>query len=924
MSGDEADEGGRAVDDRGHVVDGRDQDAHWHARDVDDTFEELDSDSDGLATAEVERRRERYGPNELTADEGRSPIRIFVAQFTSPLIWLLIVAAIASYAVGHAVDAALIAIIVAANGAFGFVQEYRAERSLAALREAAAPEARVVRDGEERVVDATSLVPGDVVVLSSGDVVAADARVVETNDLAADEAPLTGESEPVDKGTEPVAADAPLAERSSMVHRGTNVTRGRARAVVTATGMDTAVGGIAGQLHAAEGRDTPLQRDLATLGRRLGIGVVALAAALVPLLIWGGTETVQAALTAISLAVAAVPEGLPAVVTLTLALGVRRMADENALVRRLPAVEALGSVDVVCTDKTGTLTMGQMRTRRLWVPDETVELGGEENDVRDAVERDGGPAAETATLPNERIERLLEIGAVCNDATADDGDPTESALVAAAEECGMDVEERRRERPRRDEVPFTSDRQRMATIHDDVVYVKGAPGVVLERSTRILTAEGVEELTEADRERITTQLAEFADDALRVLAFAYRERDAAAGKGAEAGEADDTDDPESELVFVGLQGLLDPPRPEVRDAIADTHRAGIGVKMITGDNPDTARAIARDVGIESSVLTGSDLEGMDDKTLRERVGDVDVFARAAPEHKVRILRALQDTGHTVAMTGDGVNDAPALKHADVGVAMGIRGTDVAKQASDVVLLDDNYATIRNAIRRGRTIFDNVWKFVAYLLSANAAEVALVVIASLFGYLVLPAVQLLWINLLTDGLPALALGSDPTTPGVMERPPREGRRGIIDRGMAAFIAGAAVVATALLGGLFWYTLDGAPSVTAYAMTMVFTGFVVFEFGKLYVVRWVRGTRPLTNPWLVGTVVASFAIHLTVLYTPLRTYFDTVALGVGDWLLLAAVLAVGIPALMVVGWLSNRVGAESGDTPTRGPATVSTEK
>jgi len=868
----------------------------WHARASSATLDALDTDPAGLTADEAARRRAENGPNELVTEEGRSLFGLFLAQFTSPLIVLLIVAAIASYAIGHPVDATLIAIIVVANGIFGFVQEYRAEQSLAALRDAAAPEARVVREGEERVVTATELVPGDVIVVAAGDVVSADARIVETSDLGADESALTGESQPVDKSTEAVAAETTLADRTSMIHRGTSVTRGRARAVVTATGMDTAVGAIADQLQRAESRETPLQRDLGRLGRRLGIAVVLLALALVPLLLWGGTDVVQAGLTAVSLAVAAVPEGLPAVVTLTLALGVRRMAGENALVRRLPAVEALGSVDVVCTDKTGTLTKGEMSVQRAWISDETVDMDTDARDSRHAGADDG------------RLDRLLEIGAVCNDATVEDGDPTESALVAAAEDFGIDVEQRRTARPRRDEIPFTSDRKRMTTIHDDVVYVKGAPAVILERADRLLTPDGPRELTDADRERITEHLSTFADDALRVLGFAYRERDVSteASDGAVA-----TDDPrtdadavESRLIFVGLQGLLDPPRPEVRDAIADTHRAGIGVTMITGDNPDTARAIARDVGIDSAVLAGPEIEAMDDATLRERVEDVRIFARAAPEHKVRILRALQDNGHTVAMTGDGVNDAPALKHADVGVAMGVRGTDVAKQASDVVLLDDNYATIRNAIRRGRTIFDNIWKFVAYLLSANAAEVALVVIASLFGYLVLPAVQLLWINLLTDGLPALALGSDPPSEGVMERPPRDRGRGIIDRGMASFILGAALVATTLLGALFWYTLDGAPSVTPYAMTMVFTGFVVVEFGKLYVVRWLRGTPLLTNGWLAVTVTLSLALQLAVLYTPLSAYFGTVPLAVGDWLLLAGVLAIGVPAMLGVGWLVNR--------------------
>ncbi len=845
----------------------------WHTRSCEAVYDELDTDGTGLSAATAAERRERLGPNEITGERQRGPLRIFLEQFASALIWVLMVAAGLSFATGNVVDAVLIAGILLANGVFGFVQEYRAERSLEALRELSTPEVTVRRDGTERTVDLTELVPGDVVLLEQGDVVPADGRIVDTRSLEVDEAALTGESVPVEKTTGRVDAGTSLAERENMVYRGTNVTRGSATVVVVETGMDTEVGEIATELVEAEDRRTPLQRDLDRLGRRLGLGVVVLSALVVPLLLIGGRGPVQAGLTAVSLAVAAVPEGLPAVVTLTLALGVRRMADENALVRTLPAVEALGSIDVVCTDKTGTLTEGEMRVRAAWVLDEELAVD--------------------ATGSDDRQDLLFEIGAVCNDATADEGDPTERALVAAAADRGIDVDALREDCPRRDEVPFSSERKRMATVHDDVVYVKGAPGVVLERSSRILTADGVVDLDEETRTRIQDQIDAFAGDALRVLGFAYKNRS-------------DDGGPEENLAFVGLQGLLDPPREEVRDAIADTKRAGIDVTVITGDNPTTARAIAGQVGIDSPVLTGRDVEALDDAALRERVEEARVFARAEPAHKVRILEALQANGRSVAMTGDGVNDAPALKNADVGIAMGIRGTDVAKQASDIVLLDDNYSTIRSAIRRGRTIFDNIWKFVAYLLSANAAEVAVVFVASLFGYLILPAVQLLWINLLTDGLPALALGTDPTG-DVMDREPRDRAVGIIDRDMVEFIGGAGLVVTVLMLGLMFYTLDGAPAVTPYAMTMVFTGFVVFEFVKLYVVRWTRDTPTLTNPWLVAAVLASLVLHLGVLYTPAREYFGTVPLAAADWGVLGAVLLVGGPVVLAVGWL---VGRRSG--------------
>ena len=835
-----------------------------HATPAEEVASDLGVDADGLSSAEAKQRRAEYGDNDVVQDGTRSPVDIFVAQFESVLIWVLVAAAALSLWAGHAVDAILIGIIVVANGIFGFVQDYRAEQSLDALRELSAPTATVVRDGEQREVEATELVPGDVMLLSGGNVVPADARLLEANDLLVDEAALTGESEPVSKAEAAVDQDTPLAERTSMVYRGTNVTRGRGRAVVTATGMETEVGAIATELASTAETETPLQRNLDTLGRRLGLGVLVLSALVVPILLWRGTDIIEAALTAVSLAVAAVPEGLPAVVTLTLAIGVRAMADENALVRRLPAVEALGSVDVICTDKTGTLTRGEMTATRLWVNDSVVALDDEDTG-------------------DDRIERALRIGALCNDATTEEGDPTERALVAAAEDAGIDVQRLREENPRTDEVAFSSERKWMGTAHDDVGYVKGAPEVVLENADRVLTADGPAELDSERREQIETQVDAFADDALRVLAVAY---------------TDDPDTLDSGLVFVALVGMIDPPRESVADAIAASKRAGIDVKMVTGDNVRTAGAIAGELGLGERVLAGPEIEAMDDATLRERVADTDVFARTSPQHKVRILRALQDRDHVVAMTGDGVNDAPALKNADVGVAMGIRGTDVAKQSADMILLDDNYATIERAIERGRAIFDNIWKFVAYLLSANVAEVFLVFIASLYGYLILPAVQLLWINLLTDGLPALALGADPRSEDVMERPPRDPGSGIIGRQMLGLIGGTGAVTTAVMLGLMFFTLDGAASVTAYALTMVFTGFVLLEFGKLYVIRWLRETPTFSNRWLAGAVGASLLLQLSVLYTPLNQYFGTVPLALGDWAVLAGVLAICVPAYFAV--------------------------
>ncbi len=846
-----------------------------HASPPERVLADCDSRPEGLTDDEVQHRREEYGENEIVRGGGRSPFGIFLAQFDSVLIWVLLVAAGLSIWAGHAVDAVLITIIVVANGLFGFVQDYRAERSLESLRELTTPTATVRREGEERDVNATALVPGDIVVLQGGDVVPADGRLLEATDLDIDEAALTGESVPVSKAASAVERDTPLAERASMVYKGTNVTRGKGVAVVTGTGMETEVGEIAQELAATEATRTPLQDELDELGRTLGLGVLVLSVLVAPLLLLRGTPAVQAGLTAVSLAVAAIPEGLPAVVTLTLALGVRQMSAENALVRRLPAVEALGAVDAVCTDKTGTLTKGQMTVSSLWTNDSVLEVDQEIGDL------------------SERERLLLRIGALCNDSTLDDdGDPTERALLEAADRHDLDIDALREENPRTDEVPFSSERKWMGTVHDDVGYVKGAPEVVVDHCDRILTDDGPVALSADARDRIESMVGEFGDDALRVLAMAYREEPA------------DAEDLVEGLTFVGLTGMIDPPREEVADAIAATQRAGIDVKMVTGDNVRTARAIADSLGIGTQILAGGEIEGMADDALRERVDSVDVFARTSPEHKVRILQALQAGGHDVAMTGDGVNDAPALKNADVGVAMGERGTDVARQASDIVLLDDNYATIERAVERGRAIFDNIWKFVAYLLSANVAEVAIVFVASLYGYLVLPAVQLLWINLLTDGLPALALGADPESGDVMERPPRDPGGGIIGRQMIGLIGGMGAVTTVAMLALMFYTLEGAAAITPYTMTMVFTGFVFLEFAGLYVIRWLRETPTLSNPWLIAAIAASILLQIAVLYTPLNRYFGTVPLGTADWGLLAVVLGVCLPGYFAVAALVKR--------------------
>ncbi|WP_439026399.1 cation-translocating P-type ATPase [Haloarchaeobius sp. DT45] len=855
-----------------------------HDVELEAVLDDLAADEAGLSSEEAARRLEQHGRNEFVEGDRRNALDILVAQFQSALIWVLIAAAIVAAVVGHGVDAALIMGIVILNGVFGFFQDYRAEESLRALRELAAPTATVLRDGEQVQIPAPEVVPGDVLVLTAGDAVPADARLLKATDLAADEAALTGESLPRSKETGVLDTDTPVADRDNLVYKQTTVVRGSGRAVVYATGMDTQVGAIAAELGTVESRETPLQRDLDTFGRRVGLGVLVLAVIIGGVLVAGGAGLLRAGLTAISLAVAAVPEGLPAVVTLTLALGVRRMADQNALVRELPAVESLGSVDVVATDKTGTVTEGQMTVTKAWVHG-----------------REFSP--DEADLDDERHRLLFEIGAVCNDAAGENGDPTEVALLDSASTVGLDPKALREDRPRIDEVPFSSERRRMATIHDDRSFVKGAPETVLEQSTQVLTADGPVALDGGTRADIQETANGFADEALRVLGFAYG----------------DPADPESDLVFVGLQGMQDPPRPEVREAIAQTKDAGIAVKLITGDNRRTAAVIGEQVGLSGDVVTGNDIDAMDERELKDAVEAHEVFARVLPEHKVAICRALQANGHTVAMTGDGVNDAPALKHADVGISMGQRGTEVAKQASDLVLLDDNYATIATAIRNGRTIFDNIWKFVAYLLSANVTEVLLVFIASLFGLLVLPPAQLLWINLLTDGLPAVALGVDPESGDVMDRPPRNRSQGILDPQMLRTIGGLGLSSTVVMLGLVYWLVTTNGGSTEYVVSMVFTTFVVVEFVKLYVVRWIPG-RPEPNRWLGVAVAASLLLQLVVLYFgPLQRAFDVVPLTLADWGIVGLTTVVTAIPMVGVVWLL-RKRAPKNQTTTGGRVTT----
>ncbi|ELY47200.1 cation-translocating P-type ATPase [Natronorubrum bangense] len=910
-------------------------DHDWHSRSLEDVYSDLDTSAQGLDSSDARERLEREGPNEIEAEEGISPLQILIDQYKPALIWVLIVAAAVMAFVGHTIDAGVIAGVVIFITIFGFLQDYRAEQSIQALKEMSTTYALVRRGGEKTEIDAVNVVPGDVIFVESGDIVPADARLIEESNLSVDEAALTGESVGVSKEVGEVDTETSLAERENMLYKDTVVERGSGTAVVVETGPESEIGQIATALEEAEERDTPFQAEMDRLGKLIALGVIGIVSIIaITELVIGDTPPLQVFLTAVGIAVSAVPEGLPAVVTLSLALGARRMADQNALVRRLPIVEALGSVDVICTDKTGTLTEEEMTVQRIVANRETYEVTGTGYDTEGEFLQDDTP------VDSDRVAEVMRCGMLCNNVDvgtrerdADDGDsdagdagagertylgdPTEIALFVAAQKAGFDHDELDEAYPRLGEVDFTSARKRMTTVHETpdgetVAYMKGAPETVIERCDRELVDGEFVDLTDERRQELEAQNESFGEDALRVMGFAYRP------DVPESQVQDPDEDLEQEMVFLGLQGMLDPPRPEVPGAIEGCLDAGINVVMITGDNAVTARAVGKEVGLRSTrVVTGPELEEISDEELREIVDDVDIFARTSPDHKTRILKTLQAKGHTVGMTGDGVNDAPAVKNADVGIAMGIRGTDVTEQASDIVLLDDNFATIRDAVKGGRRIFDNVRKFVNYLLSGNGGEVTMIFTGTLAGLgLVITPIQVLWINVVTDGIPALTMGVDPAADDVMEREPRPPDEGVITERIVTSIVGIAIFMTVCLLPLFTlnfygelipgYDVTGAvfgwsPGYEVgreLAQTIVFTGFVVFEIVRIQAVRFRYGLGLFSNNWLVAAVGVAITLQLLVLYTPTgQLLFDVEPLALVHWAQIG-VAAVVFALLMAV--------------------------
>jgi Ca2+-transporting ATPase len=876
-----------------------------HASPALDLARELGSDATlGLDDDEAARRLSQFGPNELPTEGGTQTWRILFAQFSNALVLILFVAIGLSLAVGHAVEAVVIAVIVVFSVALGFFQEFRAEKALEALRLMASPDATVVRGGRERDIPSREVVSGDLITLGVGDVVPADGRLVEGSNLQIDEAALTGESTPAGKVTDPLPDEGvSVGDRKNMVFASTAVTYGRGRAIVVATGADTEVGKIGALLRSVESSETPLEANLRRVGRTLAWGAGAVVLLVTGLGFLQGRSLVEMLIFGIALGVAVVPEALPAVVTISLALGARRMVRRNALIRRLPTVETLGSVTVIAADKTGTLTTAEMTVREIHVAGESIQVSGVGYEPKGSFLRGG-----TEVAPGGAMLELLECGALSTDAQLAEeadtgrwrvrGDPTEGAIVVAAAKAGCWKPAIEARLPRTSEIPFSSERKRMTTLHDGpegrLAISKGAPEVVLASCEAVRTSTGESALDDRAREQIVAAAQVMSGEAMRVLAVARK-------RGGGPTQA------EEGMTFLGLVGLIDPPRPEAKAAIETCFQAGIRPIMITGDHPLTARAIAGELGLLRSggVVTGVELEQMDDAELDRRLGEIDVYARVSPADKLRVVTAFQRGGEVAAMTGDGVNDAPALKKADVGVAMGVGGTDVAKGAAAMILTDDNFASIVAAVEEGRSIFDNIKKYLMYLLSSNVGEIVLMAAAVALGLpLPLTAVQILYVNLATDGLPALALAVDPSAKDLMRRRPRKAEAGIFTRPVTVLI---------LLGGTWsafvnitlftWALASGQPF--ARAVTMTFVSLVLIQFFKAYSFRSERHSileKPFENRWLNWAILWELGLLVLVIYVPfLQRAFGTYALSAADWAVVLAAAVTVVPVLEVAKWM-----------------------
>jgi Ca2+-transporting ATPase len=860
----------------------------WYNLNPDETLHLLNSRRHGLSDDEAKAGLEQYGPNELKAKKKTSPVVVFFKQFLSPLIYILLAAAIISILTQHYIDAWVILGILLANAVIGFVQETRAERAMEALIQMAAPKAKVRRDGIVKQIPAKEIVPGDILLLETGDKVPADARLIESSNLKVDEAILTGESMPVDKHTMPMDGDITVADRKNMVHMNTIVSYGRATAVAVSTGMSTEIGEIAEALEEIEIEKTPLQKSIGKLSQYIIILVLSVLAILVAIGIIRGLPWLEMFYLAVAAGVSAIPEGLPAVVTVVLAVGMQIMARRNAIVRKLVAVETLGSATVICSDKTGTLTLSQMTVQRIYVDGQWVEVTGE-GYIPQGEFRQQGQILDLDG--NQALVWHLRIGALCNDALLAReeqccsilGDPTEGALVVAAAKAGMDKEKLEMSYPRLDEIPFQSEKQYMATLHPResgwVVYVKGAPERLLSLSKHLLKDGKVVSLKKADTQAIVKAHTSMAQEAMRVIATAYVDLPA---------EFEELKEEEikGKLVFVGLSGMADPPRDEAKEAVRLCKQAGIKVIMITGDHKITAESIARQLDLPpGKAITGAELQKMSDDELSRQIEGISVFARIEPIQKLRIVNALKSRGHTVAMTGDGINDAPALKSADIGVAMGITGTDVAKEASDMVLADDNFASVVAAVDEGRTIFNRLRNVIFLFLSTNFGELLALILCVLFiGKAPLLALQILWVNLVTDTTNAIPLGLEPKYGDELKQPPRHPKVGLLFPGLLLRVA----YMSTLMGIGILLVFNWAQSRVSIeeARTIAFCTMVAFEWFRAFNARSDERTvfklGVLSNRWLLITISAAIMLQVAVVYVPfLQVAFNTVPIGIDKW-------------------------------------------
>ena len=899
----------------------------WHNHTLEKIRKILSTDlKNGLSEKNVESRLSEYGPNQLEERKGRTPFKIFISQFNDFMIWILIAAAfISGVLIREVADAIVILVILVINSVLGFVQEYRAEKALQALKELASPSALVIRAGREKSIYSKNLVPGDIIKISAGDLVPADCRIIKQVNLQANESILTGESEPVAKTTAIIEKEnIPLGDKKNLLFSGTTIVKGRCTSVVTGTGQYTEIGKIASMVQEEEDM-TPLQIELKTVSKRIGIICIAISAIVFASGILKGNSVAQMLLVAVALAVAAIPEGLPAIVTVALALGVQRMAKNNAIVRRLSSVETLGGVSVICTDKTGTLTENKMMVRKIYTGldpvskyDDYIEKYGKTCNSSDGnngkdifpspVKLDSDPA----------LKLLLDNAVLCNDAYYLDkeqceiaGDPTEAALIDLADAYSLDKDDMEDQYRRVMEEPFDSTRKMMTTInktragdsigHDHTLFSKGAPEIIMEKCTKIIKDGQIKNMSDSDRDRIMEINSLLAGKAMRNLAFAFKYLDMLPA-------ADSISKEEKDLVYLGMVGMIDPPRPEVYDAIAKCKKANIKVIMVTGDHKITAAAIGAELGLldfGGKVIDGIEFDNMPESELEEQIEGIRIFARVSPSNKVDIVDALKKKQHIVAMTGDGINDAPSLKKADIGIAMGIVGTDVSKESSDMILIDDNFATIVKAIRQGRVIYDNLKKFILFLLSCNISEVLIMFVSIVIGdyifylitgqrgflYIPLLPVQILWMNLITDGLPAMALGIDPPEKNIMERKATKKKEPILSSRRLLLVGWQGLVMT--LGALFIYF--SAPILfsdqTHISQTMVFTTLVITQLLHTYNFRFEdRGIFRkdiLGNKYLNLAVIVSVLLHVAIIYVPwFQDIFETTSLSLENWLLIAA--------------------------------------